>query len=111
MCLVIALGKIMWIIRLFSLALLLPAGASPALAYCSEPSAPSCASRYGSFSDQWEFDRCKRDLESYRSDVEEFMSCNNHEAQNAIDAAKNANESALSGFNEAVSDFNRKASQ
>ncbi len=43
---------------------------SNALAYCSEPNTPSCASRYGEFDDEWEFDRCKREMESYKDDVE-----------------------------------------
>lgn len=78
-----------------------------AFAYCSEPSAPSCASRYGSFDDEWEFDRCKRDMEDYRSEVESFISCNNDE----IRKAQQASEEAASEYSEAVDDFNKRAEQ
>jgi len=78
---------------------LLP-GATPALAfyYCTEPTVPSCASRYGSFDDEWEFDRCKREMKNYQSDVETFITCNN-----------SANEQAISDYNDAVKKFNRRA--
>lgn len=44
---------------------LLPA--TPAAALCYVPSALSCATSYGAFSDQWDFDRCKNEMESYHS--------------------------------------------
>ena len=78
-----------------------------ALAYCSEPSAPSCATRYGAFDDEWDFDRCKRDMENYKSEVESFMSCKSREIQEA----SNESESAASDYNDAVESFNRRARQ
>jgi hypothetical protein len=51
-----------------------------ALGYCSEPSAPFCATRYGSFDDQDDFERCKRQMASYRDDAESFLSCTRREA-------------------------------
>lgn len=92
--------------RLFTaLAILLSlflTGPTPALAfyYCTEPTAPSCASRYGSFDDEWEFDRCKREMKNYQSDVETFIDCNTR-----------ANEQAISDYNDAVKKFNRRAGQ
>ena len=70
--------------------------------YCSEPSAPSCASRYGSFDDEWDFERCKREMERYKSDVEEFIDCNNR-------GARSENEEAISDYSSAVDSFNRRA--
>lgn len=43
--------------------------------YCSEPIRPSCIDRYGTFDDECSFDRCKREVESYLSEVEDFRSC------------------------------------
>jgi hypothetical protein len=95
----------------FVLAIIVAAFPLEALAYCSEPSAPSCASRYGSFDDEWEFDRCKSEMESYQSDVEQFISCNNDEAQRAVEEAKRASERAASEYSDAVDHFNRRARQ
>lgn len=80
-----------------------------ALAYCSEPSAPSCAARYGAFDDHWDFERCKSGMESYKYDVESFVSCNSREAQEAIDKARGENSDATSEYNDAVESFNRRA--
>lgn len=72
---------------------------TPALAYyCSEPSAPYCASRYDEFDDQWEFDRCKREMENYQYDVERYLDCLSDEADQTI-----------SEYNDAVRSFNRRA--
>lgn len=73
-----------------------------AYAYCSEPSAPYCATRYGSFDDQWDFDRCKREMESYQSEIEEFMGCNNREA-------RSKNDQASSEYSDTIDSFNRRA--
>ena len=80
-----------------------------AYAYCSEPPAPNCASQYGSFDDQWEFDRCKSEMESYQNDVEEFMRCNNRLAEEAIDDARRKNNNASSSYNDAINSFNSRA--
>ena len=66
--------------------------------YCSEPDAPYCASRYGSFDDEWDFNRCKREMESYRSEVESYVDCLKDEINETI-----------SEYEDAVSDFNRRA--
>jgi len=78
-------------------------------AYCSEPSAPSCASNYGGFDDEWEFSRCKREMESYKDDVERFLQCNGDEAEEAARKARDDNASAMSDYNDAVEAFNRRA--
>jgi hypothetical protein len=74
-------------------------------AYCSQPSAPSCATRYGSFDDTDDFDRCKRQLTSYKDEVESFMSCKQRE----MDEARREAERAVSDYNDAVQSFNRRA--
>ena len=72
--------------------------ATPAFSFCSEPSAPSCASRYGAFADQDDFDRCKREMELYQSETNEFLSCSKHKADSVIEE-----------YNSAVESFNRRA--
>ncbi|WEZ83525.1 hypothetical protein P6U16_01315 [Rhizobium sp. 32-5/1] len=100
-----------------------------AFSYCSEPSAPSCASGYGSFTDEYEFESCKNDMERFKSQVEEFVDCNNNEAQIAADEAtatarraqseaeevaskaKRDSDEAIDSYSRAVNDFNSRASQ
>lgn len=82
---------------------------SPAFAFCSKPSAPYCASSYSDFSDQWEFDSCKREMENYQDDVQRYMNCRNDEAQTAVEEAREDNNRALNEYNDAVSSFNSRA--
>lgn len=42
---------------------------------CFEPDPPSCIDRYGTFDDEWSFDRCRRDVESYVEEVSTFRDC------------------------------------
>lgn len=81
----------------------------PARAYCSEPSAPYCATSYGSFDDEDDFDSCKRDMENFRSEVEDYNQCLANEARRAIDEARQKQQAALDEYNDAVSSFNRRA--
>ena len=120
--------------RLFALILAtLSQGIVPAAAYCSKPTAPYCAERYGRFDDENKFNSCRREMESYQSEVEDFISCNkreaqeaadkaNREAQEAIDKAKREsqeatdaanreNNEALDEYNDAVNSFNNRANQ
>lgn len=71
---------------------------SPAIAYCSAPTAPSCATRYGAFDDQDDFDRCKRQISSYQSEANEFLACTKREADRVIEE-----------YNSTVESFNRRA--
>jgi hypothetical protein len=50
-------------------------------------------------------------MESYKSDVEEFVECNNRAAQTAISEARTKNENAKSEYSSAVDSFNRRARQ
>lgn len=69
-----------------------------AAAYCSKPDAPYCATRYGPFDDQYDFDRCKREMQSYRDDVQSFLSC-----------LKRESDQTINDYNDAVASFNRRA--
>jgi hypothetical protein len=69
-----------------------------ALAFCSKPNAPYCASQYDKFDDQDDFDSCKSEMESYQSDVELFMSC-----------LRRQGDEAISEYNDAVASFDRRA--
>jgi hypothetical protein len=66
--------------------------------YCSEPTPPTCATRYGTFDDQDDFDQCKRKMTYFKTEVETFLSCVRDEA-----------EQARNGYNSAVEAFNRRA--
>lgn len=102
-------GYMGWSMRSFLFSLLVVAVLpTAAFAYCSEPSAPSCASGYGAFEDEWEYDRCKNEMESYKSEVEDFISCERREAQDVVDEAERKAESAASDYSDAVDDFNRR---
>jgi hypothetical protein len=70
----------------------------PAEAYfCSEPSAPYCANSYSDFDDQDEYDDCRRDMESYASDVDAYIDCLNRASKTALDE-----------YNSAIDSFNRR---
>ena len=82
---------------------------SPALAYCSEPSAPYCATRYGAFDDESEFRRCKREMESYQTETQDFLSCQKREADDLLSTMKRKSDSVIDDYNSAVESFNRRA--
>lgn len=50
-------------------------GTAQAYLFCREPSEPTCTSGYVDFNDQYSFDSCKRDVESYLSDISDYRSC------------------------------------
>jgi hypothetical protein len=95
----------MRIILGIAVSLPLVAAVTPGFAYCSEPSAPSCATRYGAFDDQDDFDRGKRQMSSYRSEADDFLSCTRREA----DDLKRKSDSVIEEYNSAVESFNRRA--
>lgn len=69
-----------------------------AMYFCSEPSEPYCVNNYSAFSDAYEFEDCKRDVENYADDVNQYLDCLADESQAAINA-----------YNDAVEAFNRRA--
>jgi hypothetical protein len=88
----------MRILGIVTLCASLSALATPASASCYEPSAPYCATRYGAFSDEDEFHRCKREMESYKTEANDFLACTKREADDVIQQ-----------YNSAVESFNRRA--
>jgi hypothetical protein len=70
----------------------------PVSAYCSKPDAPHCATGYGKFDDQYDFDRCRSEMQNYRDEVETILECQKRESQQV-----------LNDYNEAVESFNRRA--
>jgi hypothetical protein len=80
-----------------------------ALAYCSEPSAPFCATRYGAFDDEDQFIRCKREMVSYQSEAQNFLSCQKREADDLLSTMKRKSDSVIDEYNSAVESFNRRA--
>ena len=78
---------------------------APAQAYCSSPTAPYCATRYGSFDDQDDFDRCRRQMTSYQSEAQDYLSCMRREA----DDLKRKSDTVIEEYNSAVESFNRRA--
>ncbi|MEQ8267383.1 MAG: hypothetical protein RH982_09315 [Parvibaculum sp.] len=60
------------------------------------------------FEDEWEYDSCVREMESYRNDVESYVSCNNDEAEAAVQEAEDNNRQALDEYENAVAGFNRR---
>ena len=70
----------------------------PACAFCSKPNAPYCASGFGKFDDQHELDQCEREIENYRSEVDDYIACPKEQSQEALDE-----------YNETVDSFNRRA--
>ncbi len=97
---------------------------STALAFCFEPSAPSCVSGYGPFESEWEFDSCRREVVSFQAEVEDYLACLQRdladeaeriqsEATTEIeDASREANNLADAAIDEAeqvVDDFNDRS--
>jgi hypothetical protein len=46
-----------------------------ASAVCDEPSSPVCVTQREPFHDQDEYDRCRRELEAYKTGLEALLSC------------------------------------
>lgn len=93
----------LWRICIAGLVLL--AIGSRSFASCYTPDAPSCASGYGNFDDEYEFDRCKGEMETYKSEVEDYISCLKREVQRL----NSQGDGAISDYNDAVASFNRRA--
>jgi hypothetical protein len=77
--------------RLAVLAVAVIATTNLAYAYCAVPDAPSCATRYGAFDDQDDFERCRRRMTTFRDELESHLQCVRDE------------------YNQAVERFNRRA--
>jgi hypothetical protein len=80
-------------------------------AYCSEPSAPYCAEQWDAFDNEYDFDSCKSEMESYKNDVDDYLQCLRREVEEAAEEARRKGDDALSTYNDAVEAFNRRANQ
>lgn len=81
-------------ILLASLFLVLP---SHTHAFCFEPSEPYCANTYGPFDSRYEFESCKREVESYLDELRDYAICIANEMQEKQE--------------DAIDKFNRRASE
>lgn len=83
---------------------LMASNAYASFSSCEKPDPPSCSQTYGNFDDDDDFQQCRREMESYKSDAEEYLSCIQREAKKAATEVTDE-------YNDAVSAFNRRAGQ
>jgi hypothetical protein len=86
------------VLRALGIGLMLSAGCSTsasAILFCSKPTEPSCIDRFGTFSDEWSFNRCKSEVESYMSDATSYRSC----LINEINSVKSEVDTVVERFN------------
>lgn len=62
---------------------------------CSEPSSPYCVNAYGAFKSRSEYESCKSELESFKSETLDYLGCLKKKSQEAIDE----HSSAVDNFN------------
>jgi hypothetical protein len=67
--------------------------------YCSEPSEPSCIDMLGISRDQFSFDMCKSEVESYLADVDAYKNCLISEANSKIEETSSEASSVIDKFN------------
>lgn len=72
--------------------------ASPFL-FCTRPSEPFCIDSYGTFDDEWAFNRCRSEVERYLDEMSEYRSCLLREVEIEIDDAANEARRATERFN------------
>jgi hypothetical protein len=77
-----------------------PASASTILDFLfwTEPQEPYCIDSYGTFEDEWAFNSCRREVDSYVDEINRYVDCLNREQDEAIRKA-----------NEVIERFNCKA--
>lgn len=59
-----------------------PANAAP---YCNRPDPPSCVSMMSINLDEFSFNSCRRDVQSYRDEIEDYKRCLQNDLADAID--------------------------
>lgn len=100
--------------REFALVFGLTLSLAGAAGACYEPSAPYCAGQYGRFDSDDDFQSCRREMESYQSDVETYVTCQKSEIESlqseADDLAAKAKQ-AINDHSDAVDTFNQRARQ
>ena len=78
--------------------------------YCSEPSHPYCLTSFSTFEDEFSFNRCQSEMESYRREVEEYGSCLGRWVEETAEDASRKQDGAISDYQDAVEYWNCKAS-
>lgn len=62
-------------VSVFVLVTALPIGEVSAYGFCSTPSEPSCINMLGISKDDFTFQMCRSELESYRQQVQSYIRC------------------------------------
>ena len=87
--------------RLAIAGIFLIVGTVAAGAHCSTPMAPLCAEKSTLLDNRWEFNSCRREMESYKSEIGIYGDCVRGEARNQV-------EGTIRNYNAAVESFNRR---
>lgn len=61
------------------------------------------------FSDEYDFNRCKQDVESFQDETNTYLECLQRDLDDAASQARRDSEQAISEYNDAVEGFNRRA--
>jgi hypothetical protein len=64
--------------------------ATDASGFCGEPPSPVCVTYHEPFRNQDEYNRCRRELEVYKTELEAFLSCLRSTANEAVQTYMNA---------------------
>lgn len=85
------------------------AQAAAAQSGCYQPSQPHCLTAYGTFEDEFSFDMCRRDMDGYRREIEDFSNCLANWVQETADDAQSQQDAAIEDYDRAVDYWNCKA--
>lgn len=72
--------------------------ASPVF-YCTRPTEPFCIDSYGTFDDDWAFDRCRSEVERYLDAMGEYRRCLLRQVEIELDDAANEAQRVTERFN------------
>lgn len=68
------------------------------LLWCQKPTKPYCADGYGAFSDEFDFQRCRTEVEEFRRSVRRYLEC-----------LRDESDAAVREINSVIEAFNRRA--
>ena len=68
-----------------AIVLFLLAITGPASAFCIIPDQPTCAAKRGKFDDEWDFQRCRRQVVAMKEQSEEAIQCLRREFEEVVD--------------------------
>lgn len=92
-----------------SLIVVLSLLAFPAIAEvspCYEPTRPSCLTSFATFEDEFSFDRCRRQLEEYRRQVDTLAYCLTDWTREVYDEAEYVHGKVMGEYDRAVDYWN-----